>query len=61
MLVVINMIEIGLTGWGDHDTLYEDLGVKRISLRLMLVIFNSGTGCFILCDSARTKHIKMDK
>ena len=28
MLLVINMIEIGLTGWGDHDTLYEDLERK---------------------------------
>ena len=25
------MIEIGLTGWGDHDTLYEDLDRKVTS------------------------------
>ena len=33
MLVVINMIEIGLTGWGDHDTLYEDLERKTDKLK----------------------------
>ena len=33
MLLVINMIEIGLTGWGDHDTLYEDLERKTDKLK----------------------------
>ena len=41
MLLVINMIEIGLTGWGDHDTLYEDLERKTDKLKLMLVISDS--------------------
>ena len=37
MLLVINMIEIGLTGWGYHDTLYEDLERKTDKLKRMLV------------------------
>ena len=36
MLLVINMIEIGLTGC-DHDTLYEDLERKTDKLKRMLV------------------------
>lgn len=31
--MVIKMIEIGLTGWGDHDTLYEDLERKNDKLK----------------------------
>lgn len=33
MLMVIKMIEIGLTGWGDHDTLYEGLERKTDKLK----------------------------
>lgn len=33
MKSVINMIEIGLTGWGDHDGLYEDLARKTDKLK----------------------------
>ena len=33
------MINIGLTGWGDHDTLYEDLERKPINLKHMQVTF----------------------
>ena len=33
------MIEIGLTGWGDHDTLYEDLDRKSDKLKTYAVIF----------------------
>lgn len=56
MLLVINMIEIGLTGWGDHDTLYEDLERKTDKLKRMLVTSNSRVGCFVLCDTARAKY-----
>lgn len=36
-----DMIYIGLTGWGDHDLLYEDLTNKSEKLLTMLHIFPS--------------------
>lgn len=39
MTLVIYMINIGLTGWGDHYSLYEDLERQTINLKHMLDIF----------------------
>lgn len=33
MKAVMNMIEIGLTGWGDHDSLYEDIARQTDKLK----------------------------
>lgn len=33
MKAVMNMIEIGLTGWGDHDSLYEDVARQTDKLK----------------------------
>ena len=33
IVLVMNMINIGLTGWGDHETLYEDIGRQADKLQ----------------------------
>ena len=61
MTLVIYMINIGLTGWGDHYSLYEDLERQTDKLKTYAGHFPVVELCDILCDTTGKKYIEMDK
>ncbi len=62
MTLVIYMINIGLTGWGDHYSLYEDLERQTDKLKNICWTFSGcRIRCDILCDTTGKKYIEMDK
>lgn len=60
MTLVIYMINIGLTGWGDHYSLYEDLERQTDKLKTYAGHFPV-VELDATCDTTGKKYIEMDK